>query len=79
MSTRTCGLLWRQAEPSKKGQCQLLTIKSDGRFIWTHGYVDNSCTRVFPATNLLLILPTLRKEGSYWVGPEEMSGWNDNA
>lgn len=79
MSTRTCGLVWRQAEPSEVGQCQLLTVKLNGRFIWTHGYKDDTFSHVFSSSNLNKVLPLILKEGAFWVGPEEMSGWNDDA
>ena len=79
MSTRTCGLVWRKASSTKKGQYQLLTIKLDGRFMWTHGLYDNTQSTVWPKKELEPVLYNcLSNDGAYWIGPEEMSGWEDD-
>lgn len=81
MSTRTCGLVWRKANPdeAKKGQCQLLTIKLNGRFKWSHDVHKPEQTVVWPQKKLTQVLNNaLNRYGGYWIGPEEMSGWEDD-
>ena len=77
MTSRIFGILWRRTP--RKGNCQLLTIMDSGNFYWSHGYKDNSTSHVFRGIDLAqVIIQDATKEGGYWVGPREMSGWGND-
>lgn len=76
MSTRIYGLLWR---PEKAiGNSQLL-ISNKKFFKWSHAYKDNTSSRVFGSPGVERIIEKAYEDSAYWIGPEEMSGWNDDA
>ncbi len=77
MTSRTFGILWRPSP--RKANSQLLTIMDNGNFFWSHAKRDNSLSFVFREVDLVqVIIKGAIKDGGYWVGPREMSGWGND-
>lgn len=75
MNTRIYGLLWRPDE--RFGACHLLTVRQNN-YKWTHAkncYVESE---VHTTTKINNISERVLREGAFWIGPEEMSGWEDD-
>lgn len=75
MNTRIYGMLWR---PEKTiGNCQLLTSNRK-YFSWSHGYKDDTLSARYPITGVTRVINRAMEDGAYWIGPEEMSGWEND-